>query len=536
MAEKRDAKFDAHRQRLANELIDGTLSDDELKWLLKEIGSDAAFQNEVEEVLRLHLDLIWRASGGIRAFGSEELLAFAIAEDSFDRSALVDSQQLYVSAAETESKWRKVGRSWPTLFALTASLAGVVLIAINSRPRGNDVAQSEIATTETRMASPDDALSTNAVAEFRRLVGCDLSIDVDSPAERVLESGRVVEFSQGAAEIRFSSGVTVVASGPIRMRINGAKALDLLYGNLSAKVEESGIGFRINTPKAEIIDLGTEFGVSTPIEGPSEVQVFSGMVDVAALDKPSVKLRLGEGEAATIRRHDIRKHAPDEPVRQIISSIDNPTYRLNAVQDSYIEGGVSKNNNYGGHPLLLVKRDEREAIYNRKAYVEFDLSELEINRIVGARLTFTISPNRVAEEKHPDNQTADCFWKFEVGGVWNRFSSRWSHSDISWLNAPAHNPNAVTGQLLGPEAPTRVGRFQVYRHGTYGEQVSISGSALVDFLRARESDRITFEMIARLTGYTWSKLDGLEEDRVVHSFASQEHGRLAPPLLELWCE
>src|SRR5690606_14654990 len=51
-------------------------------------------------------------------------------------------------------------------------------------------------------------------------------------------------------------------------------------GQLTATVEESGRGFTIETLHADIIDLGTRFGVEVDEAGEADVVVFDGRVDI----------------------------------------------------------------------------------------------------------------------------------------------------------------------------------------------------------------------------------------------------------------
>lgn len=146
-----------------------------------------------------------------------------------------------------------------------------------------------------------------------------------------------------------------------------------------------------------------------------------------------------------------------------------------------------------------------------------------------------VCPNSIASDLHPENQVADCRWKFVVGGIWDRYWEPWSEETVTWSNAPGHRPGEITGKFFGPEGPIDLGEFSVYQHGVAGESVEISGPQLLRFLRADEDGAVNF-LVSRLTGYHWSSPGGNNEDRVVHSFASREHPTLPGPRLELWLD
>jgi hypothetical protein len=85
---------------------------------------------------------------------------------------------------------------------------------------------------------------------------------------------------QGLAELKFDQGATVTICGPAEFEIRTASSGFLRTGRLMARVPRPAIGFSIATPTAEIIDLGTEFGVDVDASGRTDVQVIDGAVNV----------------------------------------------------------------------------------------------------------------------------------------------------------------------------------------------------------------------------------------------------------------
>ncbi|WP_111979454.1 LamG-like jellyroll fold domain-containing protein [Algibacillus agarilyticus] len=91
-----------------------------------------------------------------------------------------------------------------------------------------------------------------------------------------------IKLEQGYTEIELSNGVVLVLEAPIELDIRSADQVILTKGKLVARVPEQAIGFRIDTPSAEIIDLGTEFGVDVQENGESQVHVLDGEVKARA--------------------------------------------------------------------------------------------------------------------------------------------------------------------------------------------------------------------------------------------------------------
>lgn len=91
-----------------------------------------------------------------------------------------------------------------------------------------------------------------------------------------------IEFNQGYSEITLSNGVVLVLEAPVKLRLESADQVILSAGKLVARVPHNAIGFRIDTPSSEIVDLGTEFGVEVAANGESQVHVLDGEVKARA--------------------------------------------------------------------------------------------------------------------------------------------------------------------------------------------------------------------------------------------------------------
>ncbi len=92
----------------------------------------------------------------------------------------------------------------------------------------------------------------------------------------VLESGRV--------EIELLSGVQMLIQGPAEMNLHSAMKTELALGTLRARVPKSAHGFCVALHGANVIDLGTEFGIDARKNGPAELHVFDGKVRVERLN------------------------------------------------------------------------------------------------------------------------------------------------------------------------------------------------------------------------------------------------------------
>lgn len=109
-----------------------------------------------------------------------------------------------------------------------------------------------------------------------------------------------VELVRGFAEITYRNGVRVILEGPCRFQVSTENSMEVTHGRATVRVPHSQRGFRLNTPAGGITDLGTEFGVAvgSGVEGPVTLtQVFDGMIEIPADNKPDKRLMAGDSLA-----------------------------------------------------------------------------------------------------------------------------------------------------------------------------------------------------------------------------------------------
>lgn len=152
------------------------------------------------------------------------------------------------------------------VWQIFAAIAALVLVALFSwallRP------DSPAADPE-----PPNYIAIVTHAEGALWEGEDASVIIGS----ALTPGEI-ELCEGRVELELNSGVRVALEGQTRFRLVDEKRGILEEGRLSANVPPSGMGFTVDTPQMEVVDLGTEFGLNVSETG-SEVHVFSGEVE-----------------------------------------------------------------------------------------------------------------------------------------------------------------------------------------------------------------------------------------------------------------
>ncbi len=90
--------------------------------------------------------------------------------------------------------------------------------------------------------------------------------------------GQSIRIDSGLVEVSVDAGANLILKGPADLQFLSPLRAILHRGTVTAKVDHSAQGFRVDTPNANVVDLGTEFGVSVSEGGETDVVVFVGKV------------------------------------------------------------------------------------------------------------------------------------------------------------------------------------------------------------------------------------------------------------------
>ncbi len=116
---------------------------------------------------------------------------------------------------------------------------------------------------------------------------------------------QTISIADGLVRLQFDDGVEVTLQGPASYELIAPGRTRLHSGLLTATVPPGAEGFQVDTPTAEVVDLGTAFGIELDAEGASLVSVFDGEVEVTpssnttAINKDKTRL-VREGEAVRV--------------------------------------------------------------------------------------------------------------------------------------------------------------------------------------------------------------------------------------------
>ncbi len=133
------------------------------------------------------------------------------------------------------------------------------------------------------------------IAHITRKIDCDYQSDRWQVATSSgLVPGQTVLMQNGLMEIEYQNGVKVTLEAPVTYTLETEMRSVLTEGKLRAQVPEAARGFTVTTPKGNVVDLGTVFGVSVDGKGEAETHVFEGEVVVHPLSGEKVSLLTDE--------------------------------------------------------------------------------------------------------------------------------------------------------------------------------------------------------------------------------------------------
>ncbi|QDT00946.1 FecR family protein [Adhaeretor mobilis] len=203
------------------------------------------------------------------------------------------------------------------------ALAATVVIAVGLwRVTATSELQTAVVVTDSEILDTIKPLSTDCVWYVEQSGQADKT--VQEQANSFL-AGDVIRLSKGRLELQYTHGTSVVLHAPAAYQLITDMKSRVLLGRLTATVPTEGIGFSVLTPRATVIDLGTEFGVEVNDDGATDVVVFNGEVDVDYNDHTNnhsaQRLRMGEA---------VRLDAVGTASR--IAQIDGQLYSKNNLQ------------------------------------------------------------------------------------------------------------------------------------------------------------------------------------------------------------
>lgn len=213
---------------------------------------------------------------------SEEARRFYVQATGLSSSLCSYASEMQTGERDAAPTRSNMLRAW-WAFGFLAAAAAVVLMFRSWQ------------STQNPASSPPPPAAKEFAAELTGAKECQW-VNGLSPVQSggQLLKGQRIELTKGYAEITFDSGAQVVLEGPGSLSIDSAWAATLNRGTIKASVPPEAMGFSISNPNVEIVDLGTEFTMSSDASGAAEVLVLKGEVEAepgASGDRQPIVLR-----------------------------------------------------------------------------------------------------------------------------------------------------------------------------------------------------------------------------------------------------
>ena len=135
-----------------------------------------------------------------------------------------------------------------------------------------DPLEKNVASSDTTSSRSNVRLKQIAAAKF---------FDYATPQlQSKVPIGHEFALTEGTVELQFPAGATAIIEAPAVFQVVNDANLLLKTGDCSVHAPDGAQGFRVDTPSAKVVDLGTRFVVQVAQSGGTKVQVVEGEADV----------------------------------------------------------------------------------------------------------------------------------------------------------------------------------------------------------------------------------------------------------------
>ena len=243
-------------QHLVSLHIDGDLDKDGLEQLSQLLSSNAEATEAYVNLLTTHSDMTLLIPGDQREVSSSDIGGTI----SYSPNHLPQRESLQRSSRSSWTRYVLVG--------IAASLLTFV-------------ASQGLLTRNSQSITDSTSAGEASVARIIRKVDCDWEGDRwEVVSSSQILPGQTLTMARGLMELEFNSGARITLEAPVSFTVESAMRGVLSHGKLTAQVPDSAHGFSVSTPKGEMVDLGTEFGLFVGEDGVTETHVFTGEVVV----------------------------------------------------------------------------------------------------------------------------------------------------------------------------------------------------------------------------------------------------------------
>jgi hypothetical protein len=157
----------------------------------------------------------------------------------------------------------------------------------------------------------------------------------------LVRAGDTLKFRSGWINLFLENGAELLIEGPADVKFVSLNRVFAAQGKLAARIGPGAVGFRIDTPHANVTDRGTAFGVSVDGDSHTSVVVYEGIVDLDVVgDRKLPRRRMESGEALSVNRQGKLSRITTVESEEFL---EPPKVRVGGNQPSRLIASVSDN-------------------------------------------------------------------------------------------------------------------------------------------------------------------------------------------------
>jgi hypothetical protein len=314
-------------RRLAEKVCSETIAAEECDRLNSLLRDNPEAQSVYLACMSIHAHLSWEFGPG----GADDTKNLCVFADSANASLQADASPHRLAELEPPRRMTPA-RSWRvTIWSTLGVLAATALLAVSfhlvtDRPKRD---------SKLPIAVNCATLTGDFHAQWEGAASFSIG--------QTLPLGRL-RLSAGVIEVTFGDGAVAIVEGPAELEIVSPSRAFLQSGQAVVYAADQAHGFTIETRIANVVDLGTEFGVKAGRSGSTEVQVFKGSVvaemkEANPQEQKKYALEAGraiwvDGASAVPRE---LKYSPERFVRRLPDPSQRGADRSNPYNQSSID-------------------------------------------------------------------------------------------------------------------------------------------------------------------------------------------------------
>lgn len=298
--------------QLVEEKCNGVFGPDESEELHALLAGSAELRRVYWDMIEFHIDLHWLLADKDSSEARPETL-LSISNVVDDHQSIRRGGRTHRARFGSPGKWALAAS-----LLIVAGVMGIVWSSGDSDQAPPAVASKTGTLPETQQRDahaqpePSARLADGAPVDARLASLVDKSVwRTGRPGDHnpsTLRYGDTVWADTGVIELRLDTGAVGVLRAPVALQLVSEDRVRLLHGRVTFTAPELTNGFTVETPAAEVVDLGTVFSVESSEEG-TDLVVYGGKVDLripadGVADAPAAhdSVQLVTGEAVHVNR------------------------------------------------------------------------------------------------------------------------------------------------------------------------------------------------------------------------------------------